>query len=76
MNRPFAFLLLAAATFTSTTSAKASWIDRYDTPNSGYCETPPSGAPLGLYLCPQSPKRSDNVLREPKRKRLSRQRPN
>ena len=58
MNRPFAFLFLAVAASISTTSVKASWIDRYDTPNSGYCETAPPGGPLGLYLCPENPKRS------------------
>ena len=58
----------SVAAFAWTTSAKASWIDQYDTPNSGYCETAPPGGPLGLYLCPDNPKRSGNVLRQkPKR---------
>jgi hypothetical protein len=70
VNRPFIFLLLAVAASPWTTSAKASWIDRYDTPNSGYCETTPSGGPFGLYLCPENPKRSSNVLRQ-KQKRSS-----
>jgi hypothetical protein len=44
--------------------------DRYDTPNSGYCETAPPGGPLGLYLCPENAKRSGTVLRQ-KLKRTS-----
>jgi hypothetical protein len=66
----FALLLVLLAVSASdwTTSAKASWIDRYDTPNSGYCETAPPGGPLGLYLCPENPKRTTNALRQkPKR---------
>jgi hypothetical protein len=43
-------------------SAKASWIDRYDAPNSGYCETTPPGGPIGLYLCSENSKR--NVLQQ------------
>ena len=64
MNRSFVLVLFAVAAFAWTTSAKASWIDRYDTPNSGYCEIAPPGAPLGLYLCPENPKRSGSVLRQ------------
>jgi hypothetical protein len=74
MNRPFVLLLLAVPASAWTTSAKASWIDWYDRPNSGYCETAPPGLPLGNYfaqdarLCPENLKRSGNVLRQkPKR---------
>src|SRR5262245_26659898 len=74
MNRPFVLLLFAVPASAWTTSAKASWFDWYDTPNSGYCETAPPGLPLGHYfaqdvrLCPENPKRSGNVLRQnPKR---------
>ena len=74
MNRPFVLLLLAVPASAWTTSAKASWIDWYDKPNSGYCETAPPGLPSGNYfaqdarLCPENLKRSGNVLRQkPKR---------
>ena len=74
MNKPLVLLLLAVPASTWTTSAKASWIDWYDRPNSGYCETAPPGLPLGNYfaqdarLCPENLKRSGNVLRQkPKR---------
>jgi hypothetical protein len=74
MNRPFVLLLLALPAFAWTTSAKASWMDWYDKPNSGYCETAHPGLPLGNYfaqdarLCPENLKRSGNVLRQkPKR---------
>jgi len=64
MNGPFVLLLLALPAFAWTTSAKASWMDWYDKPNSGYCETAPPGLPLGNYfaqdarLCPENLKRS------------------
>src|SRR4029079_17051107 len=58
MNGSFVLVLSLVVASAWTTSAKASWIDRYDTPNSGYCETAPPGGPLGLYLCPENPKRS------------------
>jgi hypothetical protein len=70
MNRPLVLLLLAVPASAWTTSAKASWIDWYDRPNSGYCETAPPGLPLGNYfaqdarLCPENLKRSGNVLRQ------------
>src|SRR5262245_18910638 len=67
-------LLLAVPASAWTTPAKASWIDWYDRPNSGYCETAPPGLPLGHYFaqdarhCPENLKRSGNVLRQkPKR---------
>jgi len=63
------FLLLVVAASAWAISAKASWIDRYDAPNSGYCETTPPGGPIGLYLCPENSKR--NVLQQ-KQKRSSR----
>jgi hypothetical protein len=44
MNKPFVLLLLTVAVSAWATSAKASWIDRYDTPNSEYCDTAPPGA--------------------------------
>src|ERR1044072_8925399 len=64
MNGPFVLVLSLVAASTWTTSAKSSRIDRYDTPNSGYCENTPPGGPLGLYLCPENPKRSGNVVRQ------------
>src|SRR4029434_120415 len=79
MNKPLVLLLLAVPASAWTTSAKASWIDWYDRPNSGYCETAPPGLPLGNYfaqdarLCPENLKRSGNVLRQ-KPKRIPNQR--
>jgi len=74
MKRPFLLLLLAISASAWTTSAKASWVDWYDKPNSGYCEITPPGLPLGPYFlqharfCPENLKRSGNVLRQkPKR---------
>jgi len=70
----FVLLLLAVPVSAWATSAKASWIDWYDKPNSGYCETAPPGLPVGHYvaqdarLCPENLKRSGNELRQkPKR---------
>ena len=74
MSKSFALLLLALPTSAWATSAKATWFDAYDTPDSGYCETAPPGLPLGHYfaqdvrLCPGGLKRSGNVQRQkPKR---------
>src|SRR5262245_50535992 len=71
MNRTFVFLLLAVPASAWATSTKASWIDWYDRPNSGYCKTEPSGLPpLANYyaqdarLCPENLKRIDTVLRQ------------
>jgi hypothetical protein len=74
MTKPFVLLLLAIPASAWATSAKASWFDAYDTPNSGYCEIAPPGLPVGHYfaqdvrLCPENLKRSGNAQRQkPKR---------
>ena len=64
MNRPFVLLFLAIPGFRLDRISRSAWIDRYDTPNSGYSLTGPPGGPLGLYLCPENPKGSGNVLRQ------------
>jgi hypothetical protein len=74
MNKPFTWVLLALTASVWTTSAKASWIDALDVPNSGYCGTAPPGLPVGHYfvqdarLCPENKKRGGNVPKQkPKR---------